>query len=507
MIHITSSGASLWEHQADAFIFLLEDCFPHRGQLETLERDYYPNLQSILKMQKFTGKAGQILVLTGERNGHLTHFIFAGVGACAEGTHTALEKIRRAMGLVVQRMKSLDVKHAALHVPQASYFGVSDEILVHEMSIAAYLASYEFFTFKSDKPSQAYDGTLMLVVDDTDEKAVQTAIDEGITIAAAANRIRHYCDMPPNIATPTYLADEAVAIAKAFGLKQHVFGRERALELGMGGFCAVDAGSDEPGKFVVLEHRVAKERPTIAVVGKGVTFDTGGVSLKPSSSMHGMKYDMSGAAAVLGIMQAVAQLKFDLNVIGIAAFVENMPSGKSCRQDDIVTFMNGKTAEIKSTDAEGRLILADALCYAEANYQPDIIIDLATLTGACLMALGQFFTGLMTKDRDLESDLIAAGHATGERVWPLPLDDDFAPAIKGDIADLLNCGKPAYRAGTVTAGLFLSHFVEKARWAHLDIAGTSDGVPGISYVGSGATGVGVRLLIAFMKKHIAADHT
>jgi leucyl aminopeptidase len=286
------------------------------------------------------------------------------------------------------------------------------------------------------------------------------------------------------------------------GLKCAVFGRKKAQELGMGGFLSVDSGSEQEGKFVILEYDCGnKDVPTIVLVGKGVTFDSGGISLKPASYMTGMKFDMSGASAVIGVMKVIAQLKPQINVIGLTPLVENMPSGRSNRQDDIVTFMNGKTAEIVNTDAEGRLILADALCYAEKFYEPDVIIDVATLTGACVHALGHFYTGLMTKDPKLAGLLENSSHLTGDRILALPLDDDFKKAIKSEVADISNAGSPAYKAGTITAALFLSNFVEKAAWAHLDIAGTADGVPDVNYLGKGATGVGVRLLVDFILKY------
>jgi leucyl aminopeptidase len=211
-----------------------------------------------------------------------------------------------------------------------------------------------------------------------------------------------------------------------------------------------------------------------------------------------MKFDMSGAAAVLGTMEIIAQLKPDVHVVGLMPMVENMPSGKAARQDDIITFMNGKTAEIKSTDAEGRLILADALCYAEKFFEPEVMIDVATLTGACVIALGHFYTGLMTRDKKLRDILSLLGEKTGDRVWALPLDDDFVDANRSEVADVANAGSPAYRAGTVTAACFLENFVSKSRWVHLDIAGTCNDVPGINYVGKGASGAGVRLLTEFI---------
>jgi len=211
-----------------------------------------------------------------------------------------------------------------------------------------------------------------------------------------------------------------------------------------------------------------------------------------------MKFDMSGAAAVIETLSVVAQLKPAINVIGVAPTVENMPSGKASRQDDIITFMNGRTAEINSTDAEGRLILADALCYAEKNYNPDVIIDIATLTGAASFVGGHFYTCLLTGDDQLAEELLKLGQVTGDKVVRLPFDDDFKKAITTPVADLSNTGSPKYGAGTITAAWFLQHFVSKSRWAHLDIAGTAHDVPGINYLGEGATGAGVRLMTEFV---------
>lgn len=501
MISIELGKKGFWDHQVDAYLFLMEEQFAHHTDIGELERSYYPHLRAILDKHKFQGKAGQSVVLTAERAGKLATFIFVGVSDGKASQSRSVELLRRAMGTLVQHMKRLSIKTAVLHAPQASYYDMELPELLKQMAVSAYLASYEFITFKRDKASRAYDGSITIVADSQDRDALQEGITHGLIIGRAMNKSRHYCDMPPNIVFPEYMSNAARELAKEHGLKCTVFGREKALELNMGGFCCVDEGSDKPGQFVVLEYTGARKgAPTIALVGKGVTFDSGGISLKPSNSMTGMKYDMSGAAAVIAVMEVVAQLKPNVNVIGLMPFVENMPSGKSSRQDDIVTFMNGKTAEIESTDAEGRLILADAMCYAEQYYKPDIMIDIATLTGACVVALGHYFTALMTRDDELSSLLFTAGNKTGDRVWPLPLDEDFQEAIRSDVADLINCGKRGYSAGTITAGLFLEHFVEKARWVHLDIAGSAHDVLGINYVGRGSSGAAIRLLVEVIQQ-------
>ena len=318
------------------------------------------------------------------------------------------------------------------------------------MAIAAGMAAYEFVTFKSKEKDKKWEAELALVVDSPTAQT-KKKINQADVIVKAINDARNLIDMPPNIVTPSYVADHAKKMADSLDLSCTIFGREKALELGMGGFCAVDVGSDQEGKFIVLEYKAQDAHaPTVALVGKGVTFDTGGISLKPSAYMKGMKYDMASASIVIGTLQVIAQLKPNVNVVGITPMVENMPSGKASRQDDIITFMNGKTSEIESTDAEGRLILADALCYAEKMYTPDVILDAATLTGACSIALGHYFSALMSRDENVSNALFEIGQLTGDRVWALPLHDDFEKAIESDVADIVNCGKRSYGGQTIT---------------------------------------------------------
>lgn len=509
-MHIIScklANAPYWENNVEGFVIFLTENFESASGtsspegLAKIEESFYPNATAILKKHKFKGSVGQTFALTAMKQGKLVQFLFIGIGKIDREWHRELEDMRRAVGAAVLRLKVLEVESAVIQLPSNKPYGVESAALLKELVIAAHMADYEFATFKSDKKKDS-EATLFFAVDEVN-KAYEQALVQGEIIGKTINQTRLLCDMPPNIGTPTYVSVHAKELAQNIpGLKCAIFGRERAEELGMGGFLAVDAGSDQDGKFVVLEYTTAEVgAPTIALVGKGVTFDSGGLSLKPSTSMSGMKFDMSGAAAVMGAMAIIAQLKPKVNVVGLTPLVENMPSGKASRQDDIIKFMNGKTAEILSTDAEGRLILADALCYAESFYKPDVMVDIATLTGACLYALGHTYTALMTRDAELSQLLQESGRATGDRVWELPLDEDFKPAIKSDVADIANCGAPNFKAGTITAGWFLSNFVEKARWAHLDIAGTADGVPGVTYLGRGATGVGVRLLVDFVTKY------
>lgn len=506
MINVELTQEKFWLNDVEGYIFLITEEMESASDLVTLDKidkEFYPNVKNILKKHKFTGKSGQVFVLTANKNGKLAQFIFVGLGKQKDVWHRELELLRRAFAAAIQKLKGLEIHSAVVAVPESAPFGVTSEELLKQLVINAYMADYEFTKFKSDKKKdKEWGGTLFIEIDTKSNTMLAQAFNQGKIIGQSINEARHWADLPANILTPTELAKNAKRIADDFNLECTIFGEAKAKELGMGGFLCVDAGSDQPGQFVILEYRTdKKDAPTIALVGKGVCFDTGGVSLKPSDSMHGMKFDMSGAAAVIASMKIIAQLKPEINIVGVTPLVENMPSGKAARQDDIITFMNGKTAEINSTDAEGRLILADALHYAEKNFNPEVMIDLATLTGACAYSLGHFYSAIMTRDEALSNELQSLGRLTGDKVWPLPLEDDYKDAIKSDVADISNTGSRAYLAGTVTATCFLENFVEKARWAHLDIAGTADAVPGVNYLGKGATGVGVRLLIEFVMNY------
>ncbi len=500
MIDIKIAPNKFWDNDVEGYVFLLPQKFEDCPEIKKIESDFYPNLKDILKKHKFTGKKTDSFVLTATKDDKLIQLIFVGLGKLDKSWNEELENLRRAIGRVVKSIKKLEIETSVLDIPYQQRLKVGIAEVVKQITIAGFMADYEFTKFKTAKNDKSWNGKLLFSVYEKDKKNCEQSLKIGTIIGRATNFTRSLADMPPNIMTPEVLSQEAKVMADELKLKCKIFGRDEAEKLGMGGFLAVDEGSDKEGKFVVLEYLCSeKNAPTIALVGKGVTFDSGGVSLKPAQYMTGMKFDMSGAAGVMGAIKAIAQLKPNVNVVAVTPLVENMPSGKSSRQDDIITFMNGKTAEIQNTDAEGRLILADALCYAEKNYKPEVIIDVATLTGACLYALGHFFTALMTKDDELGLKLTESGMLTGDRVWPLPLDDDFKKAIESDVADIANTGKPNYKAGTITAGWFLSNFVDKAKWAHIDIAGTSDGVPGIDYISSkGSAGAAVRLLVDFV---------
>jgi leucyl aminopeptidase len=301
---------------------------------------------------------------------------------------------------------------------------------------------------------------------------------------------------PSNQVTPTILAKKAQQIANEHGMEIQVFEVSQVEAMGMGAFVAVAQGSQEPGKFIILEYNKGKGLDTIALVGKGITFDSGGISIKPSENMDRMKDDMSGAAAVLATLQAASKLQLPFHLVGVMPATENLPSGKAYKPGDILKTLSGQTVEVISTDAEGRLILSDALTYS-LRYQPKAIIDLATLTGACVIALGDFVIGLLGNDRSLLKRIEEASMKAGEKTWELPLWEEYFDYLKSDVADFRNVGTRA--AGAIIGGIFLSKFVEKIPWVHLDIAGPASIEKERPYVPRGGTGVGVRLLLQLLR--------
>jgi len=343
---------------------------------------------------------------------------------------------------------------------------------------------YRFDQFKSEKEVVSLKTITLFTPEAKSLSTCQKALHEGISIVAGSEFTKNLANLPSNICTPTYLAKTAQTFAKKYRkIKVKVLEESDMKKLGMGAFLAVTKGSDQPAKLICLEYKgTAKKQKPIIFVGKGITFDTGGLSLKPADSMVGMKYDMCGAATVLGTLKAAAELKLPLHIVGIIAAAENMPSGKATKPEDIVTTMSGQTVEIMNTDAEGRLVLCDALTYAE-RYNPEVVIDIATLTGAVVIALGHHATGLLSNYQPLANELLAAGNESHDRAWQLPLWDEYQEQLKSPFADMSNVGGRS--AGTITAGCFLSRFTKKFHWAHLDIAGTAGMMGGNDRFASG----------------------
>ncbi len=402
------------------------------------------------------------------------------------------DDIRIAASKLINEAKKLKLDDVAILPLGYEFLGVKAVSFTVE---GALLGNYSFSKYKS--------------ANDTINRLIFVGPPDGVGLyekafiaSEAANYVRDLVNEPANVMTPSSMADEAVRLAKELGLEIKVFDEKDIAAYKMAGILAVGSGSNNLPRFVHIAYKPFGSLKKVAIIGKGVTFDSGGLNIKPEQFMKGMKADKAGACAVLGILKGVSQMRLPVEVHGLIPLVENMPDGSSYRPDDIIVFKNGKSVEIKSTDAEGRLILADALIYTR-EFRPDIIIDIATLTGACVVALGRYTSGLFTKDDELAQRLLEASNYTGEKLWRLPLDDDLFKDIKGDFSHLKNVGKTRY-GGAITAALFLKEFVPQGvLWAHIDIAGPSYLEENWKYYEKGATGQPVRTILEFLS-HIVS---
>lgn len=355
-------------------------------------------------------------------------------------------------------------------------------------------ATYQINALKSKQPESKGLKKVAIFVEKEHEKEAKTALTQGLAIAEGVKLAKDLGNLPGNICTPSYLGKQAKQLAKTYGFKVDVLEKAEIEKLGMGAFLGVAQGSDEPMRLIVLQHKNGhKNQKPIALVGKGITFDTGGISLKPGAEMDEMKYDMCGAASVLGTFKAIGELNLPINAVGIIPTCDNMPSGKALKPGDIVTSMSGQTIEVLNTDAEGRLVLCDALTYAE-RFEPSTVVDVATLTGACVIALGQHASAVYSNKDSLAQELLEAGKASHDRAWHMPLWEDYQSQLDSNFADMANIGgRPA---GSITAACFLSRFAKQYDWAHMDIAGTA----WKSGKAKGGTGRPVPLLTTFLIK-------
>ena len=416
------------------------------------------------------------------------------VAVAADGSAKAV-KAAAAAGLGV--VKSLGVRHLAV---QLAGTGTLNAAQAEAIATAAGDAAYLYRTTKPSAPAAPVLAKLTVLAATKAERGVaDAALVRAGAIVKGATLARELANRPGNHCTPTMLAQEARRMAREHGLKIEILGRKEIEKLGMGSFLAVAQGSDEPPRLIVLRYSgAARSAKPLVLVGKGITFDSGGISLKPGEAMDEMKFDMGGAASVIGAMRAVAQLAPKVNVVGVVAACENLPSGRSVKPGDVVTSMSGQTIEILNTDAEGRLILCDALTYAR-RFDPAAVVDIATLTGACVVALGHIRSGMYASDDELAAQLSAAGEAALDPCWRMPLDDDYAEGLKSNFADVANiAGRPG---GSITAAKFLQRFATELRWGHLDIAGTA-------WKGGqakGATGRPVGLLTHWILANARAD--
>jgi leucyl aminopeptidase len=440
------------------------------------------------------GKPDETLLVYG--SGKAQRILLVGVGKPADITRSAL---RRAAAVAAKRARVLGTKTFAFAVAAEARGGLGTAELAQVAVEGAAQGGWQFTELKKspEEPKPELEA-VDLVVDDKGEGEAGRRI--GDAVAAGYRLTRNLQMQPGNICTPTYLADQARVLAKTHGFAVTVLDRAQIKKEGMGALIAVAQGSAEEPRFIALEYQGGTGAP-IVLVGKGVTFDSGGISIKPAQNMEDMKYDMSGAAAVLGTFEVLGRLKPKLNVVGLIPSTENLPSGTAIKPGDVVKSHLGKTIEIINTDAEGRLILCDALSYAR-RYKPAAVLDAATLTGAVVVALGHYATGILGNDEALLAEVRDAGERAGERCWPLPLWDDYRDLIKSDIADVKNSGGRS--AGTISGAWFLKEFVEGFPWVHLDIAGTAYLEADGAGHSKGPTAVGVRLFTEFLLKRAGA---
>jgi leucyl aminopeptidase len=450
-------------------------------------------LERLAASREFSGKLKTTRLIHTLGRLPAERLLLVGLGKKAELTD---ERLRQAAGFAMQALRAARVASfaCALH-----HLGSSDSAL-ETVCEGSLLGGYSFDEYKTkDKEERfSFEAMTLLLPEGSSLDQAHARAESAQAVCLGVNLARDLVSHPGNVVTPGRLTEAGRELAARRDLTFRVLEMGELTELGMNALVSVGKGSAEPPRLIVLEyHGAGNEARPVVLVGKGVTFDSGGISLKPGAGMEEMKTDMAGAAAVLGTLEAASRLKLPVNLVGIIPTAENMPGSKAFKPGDVITSMSGTTVEITNTDAEGRLILCDALHYALTNYQPELMIDLATLTGACVVALGHEASGLMGSDQSLIDGLKLAGERCGERVWNLPLWDEYGEVMKSDIADLKNSG--SRDGGSISAAWFLKQFVGEVPWAHLDIAGTAWNDKPRPYAPKGATGVGVRLLIEFLK--------
>lgn len=451
-------------------------------------------LTELLKNGDTKCSAGETLILPGLWGNQIKRLVVMGLGKKDKVSEASFIKSVKA---VVKAVQSTNAKEASLCLDDLKIEGRDPSWIAQQLAQLAEHGSYTFNQFKSKEKQKTVTLKKLTVFtqDPSTQRAATKALAIGKAIGRGMNFTRDLGNTPPNVCNPTYLAQTAKSMARGKPVLTTTIIEEKQMkEMGMGAFLSVSAGSDTPGKLIIMNYKGGKKtaKPHV-LVGKGITFDTGGISLKPAPNMDGMKWDMCGAASVFGTMQAVMEMELPINLIGVVAAAENMPSGKASRPGDIVSTMSGQTVEILNTDAEGRLVLCDALTYVE-KFKPASVIDIATLTGAVIVALGPFASGMMANNEEVADQLKSAAEASQDKIWQLPLWDEYQALLDSPFADMGNIGNSGPKAGSITAGCFLSRFTKSYPWAHLDVAGSAfnDGA------GKGATGRPVPLLTEYL---------
>ena len=488
---IKLDSGNLKEHKTELIVVPVFEGEKSNAYLNMLGKDFITEFNNLVKLEQFTGKFSVSRLISTLGKIEARNVMLFGLGKQEDFTE---EQFRRAIANSHKSVRCLKVKdyHSLLPIVGPS----SSERNVFVAAESSFLADYEFNHYKTeDKENHKKIETCIFWLSGKVNPSLSKVVEKAEIYAKSTCYARDLINHPPNLVDPSYLAHEARKLSSP-NLKVTVFGKKELIKGKFNGILAVGNASAREPKLIIMDYN-PKAKDSIAFVGKGITFDSGGLNIKPGSYMASMKCDMSGAAAVLGSIKAASQLKVKQRVIGVIASAENMPGGLAYRPDDIIKMYNGKTVEVGNTDAEGRIVLGDALAYTEKVLKPKKIIDLATLTGACVVALGYWATGMLTNDEQMAKDLEQAGINCGDRVWRLPLWDDYKDNMRSDVADVRNVGK-GRDSGAIEAAIFLNHFVEKTPWVHLDIAGTAYLKDGKYYNPKDGTGAGVRLLLNYL---------
>lgn len=470
MVNFSLDAVKLDKPQTGCIVIPVFDNGHFTASGKTLNQAAKHYISDAIKHSGFQGKLGQTLPLYHPSTQTAEHILVVGAGKSGDLSPNQFKKITLA---AIKALSTTAHKKAILCTTDLA---VGDEDLswkIKQTALYIQEALYRFDEYKSTKePAPALTNITLQLDSATHKKSAEKALVQAEAIGLGMTYCKNLANTPSNICTPAYLANAAKQLPKTYkSISVDVLNKKAMEKLGMGALLGVAQGSAQEPFLICLEyHGAAKSKAPIALVGKGITFDTGGNSLKPADSMVGMKYDMCGAATVLGTIKAAAELKLPINIVGVIAAVENMPGGTAYKPEDILTSLSGQTIEVLNTDAEGRLVLADALTYCE-RFKPSAVIDIATLTGAVVIALGTHTTGLLGNHQPLVNDLLKAGEKSNDPAWQLPITDDYQEQIKSPFADMANTGGRS--AGTITAACFLSRFAKKFHWAHLDVAGTA----------------------------------
>jgi leucyl aminopeptidase len=452
-------------------------------------------ISQVIEAGDFRGEHLENILLFTQGNAPMKRILLMGLGKRENFTaHT----LREAAAQALKTLRDRRQPRAVLPIPLDSAFPLGMEETAGACVLGGMLGLYQFTELLTKERDKIKDFDSLTIISRKKTKALASGVDRAKKMAAGIYLARDLVTLPSNQATPTFLAKRAGDVASRAGMRFKLIREPEAKKLGMGAFLAVAQGSEEPGVMAVMDYRPSGEKgPPVVLVGKGITFDSGGISIKPAKDMDKMKHDMAGSAAVIGAMQTIANLDLPVRVVALIPFTENLPSGKAYKPGDVIRSLSGLNIEVINTDAEGRMILADALTYAN-RYEPQVIIDLATLTGACVVALGDNVAGLLSNNDELQARLQTAAEESGEKVWPLPLWDSYFEPMKSEVADIKNVN--GRKGGAITAAIFLKQFVpEGVPWAHLDIAGCAWEDKGSALVPKGATGMGVHLLTRLLQ--------